>query len=253
MKHACEDRIEGLMDLLYGEGEETARAGMRSHLASCEGCRNEYEALASTRETLSAWPNVSTAPRVVYVNERAGLLTRVRRWADELGGLLLRPILKPAAAAVVVVAVLALGITLLDVRVAPDGSVRVGLGGTDAAEGPAPGAEQTVPVTHQELQQGLAEMASYIEDLVRTTRAEDRRAVLAVLEQRFDQRDAALNSQLIQTVSTALDEMDARHQQSMDYFNGLLNDYQYMTMTELQRTNSILASLALPGADRERE
>jgi len=251
MKNACEDRIERLMDLLYGEGEEADRAEMRSHLAECKACRSAYEGLASTRESLTAWPNVERAPSVVYVNEREGLLTRVRRWADELGGLLLGPVLKPAAAAAVLVAVLALSVNVLDVRVAPDGSVRVGLGGGETAEGPVPAAQQTV--TRQQLQQGLAEMATYIEDLVRTTRAEDRQAVLAALEGRLDQRDAALSNQLVQTVSAAFDEMDARQQQSIDYFNGLLNDYQYMTMTELQRTNSILASLAQPGAGRERE
>ena len=247
MKRACEDRIEGLMDLLYGEGEGSAQAEMQSHLAVCEGCRQEYETLAGTRERLSAWPNVRTAPRVVYVNERAGILTRVRRWADELGGLLLGPVLKPAAAAAVMVGVLALSLIVLDVRVGPDGALRVGLGdgtGQTASEQTA-----AVPVTHAELQQSLTEMASYIDELVRQPRAQDRRAILATLEQRLDQRDAGLTNQLIQTVSTAFDELDTRQQQNMDYLNGLLNDYQLMTMTELQRTNSILASLT--GRERE--
>ena len=47
-----------LAGYLYGECSPDERAALSAHLAACESCRTDIEALRDTREALTAW----TAP-----------------------------------------------------------------------------------------------------------------------------------------------------------------------------------------------
>lgn len=78
----CHDVQTRLIDLLYGElaaGEATA-AG--EHLAECETCRRDFEALKSTRQVLSAVPQSRVEVDVHRIHARA--MTRAlqarQRW-----------------------------------------------------------------------------------------------------------------------------------------------------------------------------
>lgn len=78
----CNDVQTRLIDLLYGElaaGEATA---VGEHLAGCETCRCDFEALKSTRQVLSAVPQSRVEVDVHRIHARA--MTRAlgarRRW-----------------------------------------------------------------------------------------------------------------------------------------------------------------------------
>ena len=121
------DRPEHLLAFLYGECEVEERERIEAHLAACERCAAEVEALRSVRRSLAAWapPEAELGFRVVSDPRGAPWWRRVaprRAW-----GL--------AAAAACVAAAVALG--ALDVRWEGDGLVirmgRPAAGGAVAA------------------------------------------------------------------------------------------------------------------------
>jgi anti-sigma factor RsiW len=50
------------MDLLYGEADAAARKRVESHLAGCDACREEMEALRRLRQDLQAWTLPAAGP-----------------------------------------------------------------------------------------------------------------------------------------------------------------------------------------------
>jgi hypothetical protein len=158
--------------------------------------------------------------------------------------------------------VVLLATTFLEFRVGADGLVKVHLPGSAAmpstmadggsADDMAQEAEQ-LPITREELDNSLAQMAAYIDDLVRTTRQEDRQTLLATLETRLNQRDVAMTQNMLGAVQTAFDELDAKHTREYATVLATLQDMQIQNATELQRMNSILAALLQPQGRPEEE
>ena len=58
----CNVKKEDLLTFFYGECEEGEQERIREHVAACEKCRRELDALASTQAVLRAWPD--EAPRL---------------------------------------------------------------------------------------------------------------------------------------------------------------------------------------------
>ncbi len=245
---ACNYGEEQLASLLYEDGDPAEMAQTRAHLAECADCRAELESMTSMKGLLSAWPNAVNAPRMVYVNERSGFFDRLRRWADGiggiggLGGLGMNAVLKPAMAAAAVVLVFAISVTLLDVRVAPDGSLQIGFGGppaaeqTDAAAGGGPlSAEQvaaaaaTAPISREEFREGLTQTVAYLEDLIRSRSDDERRLLIAAIDQRMQQQ----------------------HESDLGLIFSAVDELGVVTGMELQRMNMILASLMPSGPEEE--
>lgn len=248
MNNACSYGEERLVSLLYEDGETAEIIEMRTHLAECAGCRAELEQLTSTKDLLSAWPNAVNVPRMVYVNERSGFLVRLRRWA---GGIGRRPglniLLKPVAAAAAVVLVFVTSAALLDVRVAPDGRVRIGLAGsltgaeqTGDAEGPT---AETTAVSREEFQHGLAQAVSYMEDLFRSRTDEERQLLLATIDERMEEQGVAVSQQLRGAVNAAFADIEQQHENDLGLVFSAIDEMGVVTGSELQRMNSILASL----------
>ncbi|HVZ22690.1 MAG TPA: zf-HC2 domain-containing protein, partial [Vicinamibacterales bacterium] len=52
--YRCGD-YEALVEYLYDECEPGTRAAVAAHVASCDSCAEELEALGGTRRTLAAW------------------------------------------------------------------------------------------------------------------------------------------------------------------------------------------------------
>jgi hypothetical protein len=243
--------------LLYEDGtpEELARA--RALLAADSEFRAEYESMLETRSLLGTWPNVASVPRLVYVTEPTGFVTRVRRWVSELGALGLRPLLRPAAGLAAAALVLVVAVSVLRFQVGPDGVMQVAFRG---GEGAVPAvsmmaadnaAEASGPITRAEFEAGLTEMAGYIQRIVNDARQEDRTTILATLEQRLNERDLFLTEATLSAVQNAFNELDARHAAEFATVLTSLQDIQISTATELQRTNAILAALLQPGDIRE--
>jgi hypothetical protein len=71
---ACKEFECGIMEMLYGEVEPSARERLEAHMASCDDCRTELAELTAGRALLAASaPEIPDAPGVVILNtpERA--------------------------------------------------------------------------------------------------------------------------------------------------------------------------------------
>jgi hypothetical protein len=108
----CEDGTL-LVAYLYGECDDTDRARLESHLASCGACREELDGLRGARSQLAAWspPAGGVDLRVVRADEAGGRSRPGRLWAWGL-----------AAAAVLVLAAGA-AIANLELTLGADGVV----------------------------------------------------------------------------------------------------------------------------------
>ncbi len=254
MNAMCEARIGQLMELLYEEIEPAVEAELRAHLATCPGCRAEYESLTGTRELLAAWPNAVNAPRLVYVGRPFGLLARARRWVDEMGALGLRGLLRPALATAAAALVLLVAFSVVRFRVGPDGLLQVGFGTfrTPAAQvADNPAAPDVQPVSRQEFQDRLIELLGYLQQIMENNRSQDRQVILAALDERLNQRDTGLRGSILATVQGALDELDRRRVDDLTTIAAALDNVQFVTTTELQRTNTILSALVQQGLVRD--
>lgn len=240
MSGECGNREERLVSLLYEEGDPSDLAEVRAHLATCASCREEFEELASTRELLGAWPNVDTAPRVVFVDEPAGSVGRIGGGAamSRHGGL--GAFLPSLAAAATVVLLLASSALFLRFQVGPDGRLRIGVGASSA-----PTADPSALVTRGDLDQGLARTAEYLEALVRDTREQDRQAVLDAVGQALRDQNATVGNQVANAIDWAFEEADRRRRADLGVMLSSMNDLQVITRTELQQLSAMLASLAL--------
>jgi len=258
---ACNYGEEQLASLLYEDGDPAEMAQTRAHLAECTDCRAELEHMTSMKDLLSAWPNAVNAPRMVYVNERAGFLARLRRWADEIGGLGtklgINAVLKPAMAAAAMVLVFAASVAVLDLRVAPDGSLQIGFGGSPAAEQPDATAEQlavaaeTAPISREEFREGLTQTVSYLEDLIRSRSDDERRLLMAAIDERMQQQGLVVSEQLRGVVNAALTDMQQQHEGDLRLIFSAVDELGVVTGMELQRMNTILASLMPNGPSEE--
>jgi hypothetical protein len=238
MNSACKYREEQLVSLLYEDGETTEMVELRAHLATCADCRAELDGLIAMKDLLSAWPNVVNAPRMVYVNEPQGLWARLRRRVDDLGGQLrAATFLKPAVATAAVVLVLAASIALLDVRVAPDGSVQIGFGSA------APMNAGAAPVSREEFQQSMAQTVSYLEELFQNRSDNERRLLMAAIDERMEQQGVAMSQQLRNVVDAAFTDVESQHENDLGLVFSAIDELSVITGSELQRMNSILASL----------
>jgi len=264
----CNYGEEQLASLLYDDGDPAEMAQTRAHLAECADCRAELEQMTSMKGLLSAWPNAVNAPRMVYVNERSGLLDRLRRWADGIGGLGMNAVLKPAvaAAAVVLVCVLVLAasVAVLDVRVAPDGSLQIGFAGPPTAEqasstgrgGPLSAeqmaaAAETAPISREEFREGLTQTVAYLEDLVRSRSDDERRLLIAAIDERMQQQGLVMSEQLRGVMNATLTNMQQQHESDLGLIFSAVDELGVVTGMELQRMNMILASLMPSGPSEE--
>ena len=218
MSEACSYGEERLASLLYEDGDTDEIMEIRAHLATCADCRAEFEDLTSMKDLLAAWPNAVNVPRMIYVNEPSGFLARLQRWTNEIGRLGMGTLLKPLAAAATVVVVVAVSVAVLDVRVAPDGRVQIGFGGDPpAAENVSdvptdPGA---APITRAEFQDGLTQTVSYLEDLFRSRSDDERRLLLAAIDERMQDQGMAMSQQLRGAVDAALTDLEQQHENEL--------------------------------------
>jgi hypothetical protein len=248
MSGDCGNREERLVSLLYDDGDPSELAEIRAHLETCPSCREEFEELTSTRELLSSWPNVTNAPRMVFLHEPS-------RSADRIGGAPATSVrsglwafLPSLAAAAIVVMLMATSVLFLRFQVGTDGRMRVAFGSPSQSTAAA-----SALVTREDLDHGLAQTAAYLEALVRDAREQDRQAVLDAVDQTLQDRNTEMGRQVASAINSAFDEADRRRRTDLGVMLSSMNDLQVITRTELQQLNAMLASLTPtpPSADRE--
>ncbi len=257
MTNVCDYGEEQIAALLYEDDDDPEVLELRAHLATCASCRAELEDLSGMKDLLSAWPNAVNTPRMVYVSERPRLLARLRHWARDLGGFGTNVFLQPALGAAAVILMLVASAALLDVRVAPDGRLQIGLAGSgeggdvvaDVANAGAdtaidPSAEPVItPVSREELQADLEQAVSYMEDLFRSRSDEERRLLLATIDEGMRDQGMAMSQQLRGTIDAALADMQQQHENDLGLVFSAIDELSVITGMELQRMNTILASL----------
>lgn len=248
MSGECAGREERLVALLYDEGDPAELAETRAHLAACEACRTEFEALTSTRELLGAWDDVTSVPRMVHLTGPTEAADRDRSGARHGHWRRSRNFLPSLAAAAAVILVFLASAPFLRFQMGADGSLRLAFGLPSPSASPPPEL-----VTRDDLDQSLAQTAQYLEALVRSGREQDRQEVLATVEQALSDQNAALGEQVGTAINSAFDEIDRRRRADLNVVLSSMNDLQVITQTELQQLNAMLASLtpAPPSTDEE--
>ena len=158
----------------------------------------------------------------------------------------------------ILVALLVVVVTVVRFRVGPDGVLQVGFGALRPATqqmadagGAAKGMPEVMPVSREEFQAGMLEMLGYLQQIVEERGREDRQTILAALDERLNERDVSLRGSILATVQGALDELDQRRIDDLTAIAATLENVQYITTTELQRTNTILSALVQQGLVRE--
>lgn len=106
----CDDYKILFMDFLYNELNAEDEGRLKEHLKICESCRREYEELSKTSVLLRGWPDEEPESNLVFVNQPAGFLSRLRHliWpsAAPLGKKLLAGLSTAAVAVLLLAAVL---------------------------------------------------------------------------------------------------------------------------------------------------
>jgi hypothetical protein len=154
-------------------------------------------------------------------------------------------VLKPAMAAAAMVLVFAISLAVLDVRVAPDGSLQVGwglFGAEPSAEDLAITAANT-PISRDEFREGLAQTVAYLEELYDSRSADERRLLMAAIDERMQEQGLVMNEQLRGVMNAALTDMEQRHEGDLRLIFSAVDELNLVTGMELQRMNTILASL----------
>lgn len=244
MKGACEQFEERLVGLLYEEGDEAEGARVRAHLAECAGCRREYEQLGSTRELLGAWPNVANAPRIVYVHEEASAARPAAGgWRAGFAGRWSPAVVAPLAAAATLVLALLGAWAVLDLQLGPDGVLQVGRLASD----PTPPDPASTPVTRAQLQEGLAEVVAVFDEALAERDREQRRLLLAAIDERMQEQGLSMGAELRGVVDTALTDLQRQHEGDLGLIFAAIDEMGMFTASELQRINTVLGSLAMAG------
>jgi anti-sigma factor RsiW len=113
------DREDLLIAYLYDDIEPAARAAFEAHLAGCDPCRDELDALGGVRTTLARW-NPPEPKSLTASASQPQAVARSRRWWSEI------PAWAQVAAALLFLGVSA-GIANLDVRYDSNGfAIRTG-------------------------------------------------------------------------------------------------------------------------------
>lgn len=241
MSGACERWEQELVALLYEDLDDSDSARTRAHLAECAGCRAEYERLGSTRDLLSAWPNVANAPRIVYVPDADAASDGGGGWRGWPGGWRAGAFVAPLAAAATLLLALVGASVLLGVQVAPDGSVRLARLG----EPGAPSDPVSTPVTREELQQGLANIVAALDETLEARDREERQLLVAAIDERMQEQGLQMSSELRGVVNTALTDMQEQHDGDLGLIFAAIDEMGMFTASELQRINTFLGSLAM--------
>ena len=84
----CNDLKPLFMDYLYDEISEDDRRLLLAHLARCQSCQAEFDALKKTSNILQQWEDIDPDFNVIMVTEKAPWLTRLKNY---ITGLLPQP------------------------------------------------------------------------------------------------------------------------------------------------------------------
>ena len=231
-----------LVGYLYGECSPDERAALTAHLATCEPCRTDVDALRETREALTAWTAPDDAPGVRVAVEPPHT-TRSGGW-----GWSAVPVWAQAAAAVFIFACGAAGAAVmnLDVRYDATGlTVRTGWGASPAAA-PVPDAAAIDERIRAVLRQAPAEAPLSVRAVsaspaaatgAQSATAED---LLRRVEQMLAASESRQQRELALRVSQVLRDVDSQHRSDMARIERTVSPVAGLTAEEIQEQRQML-------------
>lgn len=225
------DRDEAIVEYLYGEGTDAARAVFAAHVERCRVCRSEVAALGGVRQALTQW--APPEPRLAFETVAPGVGPRLAApppaatvpWSGPRS----MPVWAQAAAAVLCVGVAA-GAANLRVSYGHDGlSVRTGWIRSDA-----PATDGTVSSSAR------AELAALKEDIraqVREdVRAEIKQAALVASPSGPADGGASANDALLRQIRALISQSEQRQQRELALRIGdAFNDMQSQRRADLSK------------------
>jgi hypothetical protein len=211
----CERSREDRIDLLYGEAGPDARLRAEGHLAACDACRAEHEALRRVRGQLPEWKLPEA--RVL----------RPRRWA--------LPVAAQAALGLAAGLLLALGLVVLtgsEVRY-EGGALAVRIG----RPAPAPSVDLEARLAAQE-QRHRQEIAALRASLQAPAPAEER--VLALVDERIRAAEARQAVLLSSSLADFAEKSDAQRRYDLARVSQGLSYLDQRTGRQLARTSELM-------------
>ncbi|HEX9699220.1 MAG TPA: hypothetical protein VGD06_07140 [Acidobacteriota bacterium] len=126
---------------------------------------------------------------------------------------------------------------------------------SDAAGGPAGGAAGATAagISKEEFEEGLTEAVAHMEELFRSRSDEERRLLLAAIDERMQEQGLAMSEELRGAVGAAFADIQQQQESDLGLVFSAIDELGVITGSELQRMNNILASLMQRGPDFEEE
>ena len=235
------DRDETLVGYLYNDIDPDARVRFEAHLASCDVCREELQALQGVRQGLARWappePNVALAESARTANFEPRTTNAERRTTnDERRTSWWRPPAWAQVAAAVLLLGVSAGVANLDVRYDANGlTMRTGWA-KSAGPAVAPvraGEPARDTVTH-------AELIALDDRLRAEVRALQTSAHAAASGDAQSSR-ASIDADLLRRVRTLVDESEKRQQRELALRVGaVLRDVNAQRQSDLARIDRSL-------------
>ncbi|MBN2089803.1 zf-HC2 domain-containing protein [candidate division KSB1 bacterium] len=214
----CENIKLLLIDYLYDEISEQDKTQLETHLATCNDCQQELQALQSTSKQLKAWPDVNPRFNLVFVEEKASIKAWVNEHLGWLKGLFFKPGIAVLVTCFVIFLVLAAFNTQLTYKA---GEFKLSMSLFSRSE-----QSEIAPVALN--QQALQEL---------------QKANLALMQELIISSELRQRQELIQTISRLNQKIETQRLNDLSLIGRGFEELNVQTVNRLERTDYILNNL----------
>ena len=208
----CDDYRLLMMDALYDEISADDKKELEKHIKSCAGCREKYQALQLTRNTLAGWEDTEPRVNLTFVSQPASHLSdffqNLKTWK------------LPTRLGIVTASVLLL-LSLFNTKIQyTDGQFAFQM----SLFNPGPKIPETELVTQTDLE---------------TMRQENYQMVATILDE-YSKRNKIETAVMFDRL---YDELEKQRQNDMYALSNAVEQVQYGTTRRLERTDRTLGTL----------
>jgi hypothetical protein len=226
------DREGTLIAYLYDDIEPAARAEFQAHVAVCEPCRSELQALGGVRTTLARWNPPEPKSLADRSNQQSTITTQQSRWWKEI------PAWAQVAAALLFLGVAA-GLANLDVRYDANGlAIHTGWMKPAAANAAATPATPAEGIGIQSQAPASSASTADLAALERRLREEFRPVTATAAA---GARPAASDAEILRKVQARIDETERRQQRELALrLAQAVTDFNAQRQADLRKIDSSL-------------
>ncbi len=214
----CENIKLLLIDYLYDEISEPDKTQLETHLATCNDCQQELQALQSTSKQLKAWPDVKPRFNLVFVEEKAS----IKAWVNEHLGWFKGLFFKPGIAVLVTGFVIFLVLAVFNTQL----TYKAGEFKLSMSLFSRPAQPEVTPVALN--QQALQEL---------------QKANLALMQELIIFSELRQRQELIQTISRLNQKIETQRLNDLSLIGRGFEELNVQTVNRLERTDYILNNL----------